>query len=275
MLKRLTILPIVNFVERSYWLWFVFAIPGLFKIRKNPQSPGIEFGLAFLSLLIGFWWMTTNFRFYNPIYLNPRHLIILVPILAFLIALGWEEWQDNQKQKRGMSGLILLGVGISLIQGDWKMAGFQALALCIIYFFKGKKLVWATGIYLLIPTLFAINYHLKLKDFKTLVKTLSQELLFTDNQSLLLTHNFIDFSKEVLVPENQSAQELLFPIEKLGLLKSNPPDKIRVLIYSYYLHAYPKEQVDVDALEQWLNENYHLDSEEYLGKVHLRNYSKK
>lgn len=272
MLKRLTILPVVNFVDRSYWLWFVFAIPGLIKIQKKPQSPGIEFGLAFFSLLIGFWLMTTNFRFYNPLHLNPRHLIILVPILAFLIALGWEEWTENLKLKRWMIALILLGVGISVIQQDWKMAGFQFLIPGILYWKDGQKQVWIMGIYLAIPAIMAIAYQRELKDYDSLLLTLNNEVSAAEFQSPILTNNFLDFSKEVLFPENKEQQKLLLPIEKLDSLRSNPPQEIRVLLYDYYRHAYPKEQEDVDALELWLGKNYTLISEKTEGKVSIRSY---
>lgn len=275
MLKRLTILPIMTFVERSYWIWMVFAIPGLVKIWRKPTSPGIEFGLAFLSLLGLFWFMSTNFRFYNPLYLNPRHLIILVPIMAFLIATGWEEWRENKKLKAFISALILVGVVISLIQQDWKMAVFQAVVPFLIHGLQGKKLIWAFGIYLLIPALMAINYQLKLKEYDSMIQSLSTKTSDSEDQSLILTNNFIDFSEEVLFPENQRAQNLLFPIEKLDSIKSNPPQKLRVIIYEYYIHAYPKEQQDVDALEQWLEVNYLLDSEYRTGKIHFRYFAKK
>ncbi len=271
MLKRLTVLPIITFVERSYWLWIVFAIPGLVKIWRKPTRPGIEFGLAFLSLLGLFWVMSTTFRLYNPIYLNPRHLIILVPILAFLITTGWEEWRGNLQLKLTMVGLILLGVAISLIQQDWKMAAFQALAVIIIYTISGRKQILAFGVYLTIPALMAISYQQKLKGYYLLTQTLSKETLNTENQSLILTNNFIDFSKEVLFPENQSAQNLLFPIEKLDSLQLNPPQYFRVLIYDYYKHSYPKEQVDVDALELWLKDQKLLN-EKREGLVWIRNY---
>jgi hypothetical protein len=38
--NRKRYLPVLNFVERSYWLWLVFSFPGLIKIWKNPKSPG-------------------------------------------------------------------------------------------------------------------------------------------------------------------------------------------------------------------------------------------
>lgn len=274
MLNRLTILPIITFVERSYWVWIVFAIPGLLKIRKNPQSPGIEFGFAFLSLIGLFWVMSSTLRFYNPIYLNPRHLIILVPVLAFLICLGWKEWQHNPRLKGILISLILFGAAISLLQFDWKMAAFQVSIPVMIYFIQGKKLEWTMGIYLMIPAIMAVCYQLKLKEYNSLIKTISGLSLIPSNQSLILTNNFLDFSKEVIFPKDKSVQNLLFPIEKLDSIKSHSPQKIRVLIYDYYKHAYPKEQEDVDALEIWLNENYKLESEEFREMIWLRNFSR-
>jgi hypothetical protein len=275
LLKRLTILPILTFVERSYWLWIVFAIPGLVRIWKKNQNPGSEFGLAFLSLLIFFWVMSSTLRFYNPIYLNPRHLIIMVPILAFLISLGWEEWQHNQRLKRLLVVLTLVGTLISVFQQDWKMAGFQAVLPFIIYGFEGKKAVWAFGTYLVIPAILAIGYQWKLKEYDPLIQTLTDESLTSSNQSPILLNNFLDFSKEVLIPANKSAQSLFFPIEKIDSIKPFPPRQIRVLLYDYYKHAYPKEQADVAALEIWLNENYRMESESVNGKLWLRYFSRK
>lgn len=275
MLKRLTILPILTFVVRAYWLWVVFAIPGLIKIWRKPESPGLEFGIAFLSLIAGFWLMSTNFKFYNPLYLNPRHLIILVPILAFLTCLGWEEWLKNQKLKRILIGLILFGVAISLVQQDWKMAGFQAVFSILIYFFAGRKLAWSVGVLLLIPAVFAIPFQKQLKAYNSLIVTLNTETSKSQDQSLILTNNFLDFSKEVLLFESTESQNLLFPIEKLDSLRSNPPQKIKVILYDYYRHAYPKEQVDVDALESWLEENYILDKDRIVEKTWIRLFNLK
>lgn len=275
MLKRLTILPLVTFVERSYWLWIVFAVPGLVKTWRKPSSPGIEFCLAFLSLVSLFWFMSTNFRFYNPLYLNPRHLILLVPVLAFLITLDWEEWSKNIQMKRIMSAMIVLGVVISLLQQDWKMAGYQSLAIVLIYAFQGQRLTWAIGIYLLIPGLLAIRYQKNLKEYDQLIKTLTEEVKNPADQSLILTNNFLDFSKEVLFYEDKTAQKLLFPIEKLDSLRTLQPAEIRVILYDYYRHAYPKEQDDLDILEPWLLENYTLNFEETESQVWIRNYSRK
>lgn len=268
MLKRLTILPIQTFVERSYWPWMIFAIPALTTLRKNPATPRVEFGLAFLSLIACFWFMSTNFSFYNPLYLNPRHLIILIPILAFLISLGWDEWQNNPGLKKWMSLLILLGVLISLTQEDWRMAGFQALFLGILFWKKQAKREWLLAPLLLAPALASIFYQQKIKSYSEFLETLNHAV--SESSSPILVNNFVHFSKEILLPEHQKAQEQLLPIEKSDSLKIHLPVEFRVLIYDYYQHAYPKEQEDLDRLEQWLEKECTLIDEKQEGRVRIR-----
>ena len=274
MFKRLTILPIVTFIERSYWIWLVFAIPGLVKVCKKPSSPGIEFGLSLVSLLVLFWFMSTNFRFYNPLYLNPRHLIILVPIMAFLIALGWDEWKDNPSLKKVMAGLIVLGIGISLIQQDWKMAGFQFAFLPLLLLRRIPFRNLGFAMILLLPALASLFYQHRIKGYSSFIQSLTQEIKNTEYQSIIICNNFVHFSKEVLLPDNPAAQNLLFPIEKLDSLQRLQVKEIRVLLYDYYRHAYPKEQTDVDALEHWL-QGQTLISEEREGLVWVRRYALK
>ncbi len=271
-LKRLTWLPIVTFVERAYWPWLIFAIPGITLAWKNRTSPGIEFSLAFLSLFLCFWFMSTNLKFYNPLYLNPRHLIVLIPILAFLIALGWSEWQSNSRMKKILIGVLAFGIAISLLQLDWKMAAFQSALTGLVFFRESRIRNLGFILVLVIPTFVSIPYQKNLKQYSSLIDILERETSTSENQPLIIVNNFIDFSEKVLFPGNEEAQQLLIPMEKIGELKSNPPGEIKVLIYQYYRHAYPKEQVDVDALEMWLKEKYELESEEEVGNVSVRNY---
>jgi hypothetical protein len=267
-LKRISYLPILTFVERAYWIWIVMAIPGIYMAWKKRFSPGVEMSLALVCLIIGFWFMTSTLAFYNPIYLNPRHLIILVPILAFLIAMGWEELQTNRELNSLILGLVALGVVISVLQQDWKMAAFQFAFWLVLLFQKIPQRNLAIGILLLLPVLASIFYQYRNKAYSEFHKTLEAEVSKTD--SPILTNNFIHFSREVLLPNNETAQELLLPIEKLDSLKPLLPSQIRVFIYSYYLHAYPKEQEDVIKLEKWLNQDYQILDEKQEGLVKIQ-----
>ncbi len=274
-LERISYLPILTFVERGYWLWIVFAIPGIWVAKHANVKTGIEFSLAATCLMLGFWLMTSTLDFYNPIYLNPRHLIILAPILAYLIALGWGKWQTDSRLFTILFGLMALGIGISFFQWDWKMAAFQT---GILLWFTWKKMPFknlALVVLLLAPALFSIYYQSQIKAYPALIESLTNTLQKTDNQTPILTNNFIHFSREVLFPEDSASQKRILPIEKLDSLRPHLPDQIDVLIYDYYQHAYPKEQVDVDALEFFLEANFRLVKETKKDLIWLRSFDRK
>jgi hypothetical protein len=272
MLKRLTVLPIINLVERAYWPWIIFAIAGVMYSLKKVNSPGMEFSLAFLSLLMGFWFMSTSLRLYNPIHLNPRHLIILVPILSFLIALGWNFWQTNTKVKRLLTGMLLLGILISMFQNDYKMIAFQSLFLLVLL---PTNLPFQKGVLafiLLVPAIFASYHQQGLKAYPSLLKHIKESALNTNKEGPVLANNFIEFSKEVLLDSFPELHQEVIGIEKIDSLKTFHPEKLQVLLYDYYQHAYPQEQADVDKLEFWLDKEYELIKEKREGPISIRFY---
>ncbi|MFC5623460.1 hypothetical protein [Algoriphagus winogradskyi] len=270
--KRLTILPIITFVERSYWAWMVFAIPGIALGLRSRKTPIVEFSLAFLCLLIGFWFMTSTLDFYNPIYLNPRHLIILVPILSMLIAMGWKEWKNSQNWKIFLIALLLLGVGISLIQMDLKMAFFNLALAAGVWFSNLKIFPIFMGVILIAPAIIAIPYQQKLKQYEHLINTLRTETQYTDSKQVIYTHSFLEFSKQVLLPEDAIAQELLIPMYQFPRNPSQFPKQIKVLIYDYYVHAYPEEQKDIEKISEWLDKNYQLMNTYKTGNINVSEY---
>ncbi|MBN3519120.1 hypothetical protein JYB62_03820 [Algoriphagus lutimaris] len=271
--ERLTITPIITFVERAYWPWLIFAIPGIYQGLKFRISVELEFALAFLCLLLGFWLMSSTLEFYNPIYLNPRHLIILIPILACLITLGWNSWQNSKKWKITLISLIGLGIIISAIQEDAKQVLFLVALIPVIWIKKRSFQFALLGIVLALPALFSIYYQKQLKQYQNLTNTLNELTQGADEERIIITNNFIYFSREILLPENKVSQERLFPIESLQELNKKLPKEIEVLIYGYYKHAYPKEQADVDLLESWLKiKNYQLESEEEIGNLWIRKF---
>ncbi|GMQ27451.1 hypothetical protein [Algoriphagus confluentis] len=272
MIRRLTYLPILTWVERSYWLWIVLALPGIWKAWKAKHSPGIEFAFTAFCLILGFWFMSSTLEIYNPIYLNPRHLIILVPILAFLIALGWGSWEKSPKIKLTLASLIALGVCISFAQQDLKMVLFQTAFLGIFLIKKQKIQTIFLGALLIVPALASIHYQERTKGYSDFIEALSNELNIPDNQSIIVVNNFVKFSEEVLFPKEANTKNQLFPLEKLDSLQAIEPKEIRVFIYEYFHHAYPKEQEDVELLETWLQQNFSLEEEIKNGKVWIRTF---
>jgi hypothetical protein len=271
--ERLTITPIITFVERAYWPWLVFAIPGIYQGLKQNKSPAFEFTVSFLCLFVGFWFMSSTLEFYNPIYLNPRHLIILVPILAFLIAIGWNTWQNSKKWKQLLYGMIVIGAIVATVNSDVKQALFLTLFILMIWIKNRKYQLLFLGFVLIIPALYSIYYQKNLKRYSDLTDKLIQITYSADKQTPILVNNFIDFSKGVMLPSAKDAQETLFPIENFYEISRRSPKEIKVLIYQYYQHAYPKEAEDVTALNDWLeSSNYELIEESIEGQLWYRKY---
>lgn len=274
-LERLTILPIITFVERSYWAWIVFAIPGIALGLKSKTTPVFEFSLAFLCLLIGFWFMTSTLDFYNPIYLNPRHLIILVPLLSMLIAMGWNEWKNSRKWKMYLIALLILGTGISLVQMDLKMSAFNLVLATGVWFSNWKFYPIFVTLILVAPTLIAIPYQKKLKQYEILVNTLDKETQGTNSKQVIYTHSFLDFSKEILLPEDSIAQASLIPMYQFPTNPNQFPKQVKLLVYDYYLHAYPKEQKDLDEFTDKLNRYYELLETFKTGNITVSEFERK
>ena len=273
--RRLTILPIINFVERSYWAWMVFAIPGIAMGLKSRKTPAFEFSLAFLCLLIGFWFMTSTLDFYNPIYLNPRHLIILVPLLSFLIAFGWKEWNSSLEWKVILILLMLLGTVISLVQLDLKMAIFNLALAAGIWFSSWKFSPVLLMLILFAPALIAVPYQQNLKQYKNLINTLHKETQNADKKQVIYTHSFLDFSKQVLLPDDSISQGLIVPMYQFPTDSSQFPSRLKLLVYDYYLHAYPEEQEDLDEINYRLSKHYELIKTYKTGNITVNDYARK
>ncbi|MCH7410226.1 glycosyltransferase family 39 protein [Belliella sp. DSM 111904] len=246
MLWRVTFWPFVSFVERGYWLWIVLAIPAIISGVRHKTKISFEFGIAAICLFAGFWWMSTSLQFYNPIHLNPRHLIILIPVLAPLIGNGSGKWLHDSKTRIWVSIAILLGAVIALTVGDWKQMAFLGFFSSLLLFkpFIRRELLKVTSILMLVaPVVLSIGYQKKLKNYTHFVSKLHDQV---ETNELVMVNNFVDFSKEVLLPNQTQNQAKLSPIEDLKGFESLSPDTFTLIIYNYYIHAYPKEIPDVE-----------------------------
>jgi prepilin signal peptidase PulO-like enzyme (type II secretory pathway) len=224
-------------------------------------------------LMLGFWFMSSTLAFYNPIYLNPRHLIILVPILAFLIGMGWKNLMANPKGKLIVGLLIGFGILVALLLSDWKMAAFQA-ALILPLLLKSQRLaLTSVGLILIAPAMYSIYYQKNLKQYEKLIQSLTIETQVTDTKTPIYTHSFIDFSKKVLLPDDSLAQQMINPLYKFPTDFVDYPPKLKVLIYDYYKHAYPEEQVDIETIDLWLLQHYLFVEERKSGNVTVRKYT--
>lgn len=271
-LKRITFLPFQTFVERAYWPWMVFAIPGLVYGLKNRKSNAFIFSIALIFIMLGFWFMSSTLAFYNPIYLNPRHLIIVIPILAYLIGKGWGKWQHSTSWKTGITSLLAVGILLSFLNSDLKMAAFHGLLALPVWIKKPKLQTLTLGIILIVPAMYSIYFQKNLKQYDNLIDTLTIELQSTDSKGFIYTHSFLDFSKELLFPGQEEWQSKIIPLYKFPENDINLPPKFKVVIYDYFQHAYPDEQRDINAINLWLVQNYDLVGERRSKNIQVYDY---
>jgi hypothetical protein len=256
-LKRISIQPLLTFVSRSYWLLLVLAIPGTYLGLTKKSKIGLEFGVAFLCLLVGFWFMSSTLEFYNPIYLNPRHLIILVPILAVLGAYAAEsltDWRDL------MAFLFLLGAVLAAFQKEWLMLAYLVLAAVLTFGYKQKRTFHLALLgMMLFPVIWAANYQYQLKNYPYLQTTLANETQNIADSEILMVNNFVFFSKDVLLEKFGYEHPRLISWEEWPRIAEEKPKYFTRMVYAYYYHAYPQEETDRDHFEAWLEgSDYHL-----------------
>ena len=271
--KRISYTPVFELADRTYWLWLVMAIPGIYDGIKNNRKINLEFGLCFLCLLVGFWFMSSTFEFYNPIYLNPRHLIILIAPLAVCIAFGSRYWLNSNQWKRILASLLILGGGYSLMFGDWKIGLFYCLFAGLLYIRQERIQFTAMAFCLILPVIFSVFYQHQLKNYPHFTEAFQAQVSRSTQASPLLTHDFIYFSRKVLL-ENAEAKPPVISLHNIDGLKQNPPESLTVLVYKYYRHAYPVEQEYLDHAEAWLDKNYRITGSTEDKWIRVRSYSR-
>jgi hypothetical protein len=259
-LKRITYLPLLAFIERNYWIWLVMALPGIYYGTKNKRAPYLEFALCSICLLLGFWFMTTSLDFYNPIPLNPRHLIIIVGPISVNIALGAKYWLYEQWWKKLIAFLLIMGGMYAFIFVDWKIGAFHCLFAGLIFIKKERPKFWAMTMALLVSVVFAVNYQYQLKNYSHFLDAFKISVKNSSEDSPLLTHEFIARSKDVLL-DQPDIQAPLVSLYHLDSLKQTSPEKFTLFVYFYYQHAYKEEQKFLDQAEDWIKkEGYRITS---------------
>lgn len=259
-LKRLTYMPFLAFVERSFWPWLVLAIPGLWMGVKSQKPILFEFALTVGCLVLGFWFMTSTLDFYNPIYLNPRHLIILIGPLSVLIAMGAANWIESKTWLKWMGNLFILGAGLALLLPDFKISAYLLAFGLVVSFLKKPKLkIIPIALLLFVPVLASIRHQEQVKNYNHFIKAFDEVILKNENQHFILVNNFVYFSKDILLQDQEKTKNKLVALINIDGLKAKNPDEFEFFIYKYYLHAYPLESEDIKIFEDWVEEkNYKI-----------------
>jgi|GEM_PF-1647536 len=89
-IPRLTYEPFIMFINSEMAIPLVLAFPLLFSIRKKDFINLSEFEsfwkVLCLILLVMLWFCSTSFKFYNPLSLQPRMYLLLIPTLSIVAA---------------------------------------------------------------------------------------------------------------------------------------------------------------------------------------------
>ena len=263
-LKRITYEPVLVFINRSFWIYLVFSISGMVIGIKSKDKIVFEFTMAALCLLIGFWFMSSTLEFYNPIYLNPRHLIILVGPLSVLIAIAAGDWLKKPNWKARISTLIALGIFVAFFHDDLKMGAYlTGMGLLYIFASDHKFFKPAFVLLMIFPVVASIYFQFQTKNYQHFKNQFNQYVLTTDNQTPIITNNFVYFSREVLLGELPSPPDNLYQVEDWAKIINQNPDEFKVFIYKYYQHAYPAEQEFINSFESWVSTSSFQITEEF------------
>ena len=240
MLERLTFVPITTFIERAYWVWIILSVPSLVRAFKTKKELPMIFALASICLILGFWFLTTSLSYYNPLHLNPRHLIILLPFLSVNIALESSRWQGHYFWNRFCALWIVFGGFVAFALLDWKMGCYYFLFGAVLFFLNKSKRFYSIIVLLLIPVIAAVYYQKSLKNYPHFQREFISLLNNCDpQQSPLISHDFVCSSQEIITGKMDLKNRALSFNELQE--KAETPGQFTLFLYKYSQHAYPDE----------------------------------
>ena len=262
--KRITHEPILVFVLRSFWIWIVFSISGMVIGISTKEKIVFEFAMAALCLIFGFWFMSSSLEFYNPIYMNPRHLIILVGPLSVLVAMSAKDWINKPHWKIRISVLIALGIFVGFILKDLKMAAYiTGMGLLFIFFSDHQLFKPAFVLLMIFPVVASIYFQIETKNYPHFKEQFNQYVSSTDTQTPIITNNFVYSSREILLSDAPALPKNLCQVGDWEKIMSQNPGVFKLFVYKYYQHAYPEEQEFLTSFDSWLSTSTYKIVEEF------------
>ena len=90
--KRLTYLPLVGFSKGGFFIPLLFALPSVLGLRKGGwklNEPERLWPLAMVFILLTWWFMSTNWKYYSPMPVDTRHITFLIPIMLLAGGVYW------------------------------------------------------------------------------------------------------------------------------------------------------------------------------------------
>lgn len=264
MAERLSIGPFLTFIERSYWIWIVLAIPCIVRSFKRFKEHHLIYSLSALCLLIGFWFMSTSLSFYNPIHLNPRHLIILLPVLSGCIALEAKRWVDHYFWNRFTTLWIGFGGFVSIAILEWQIGIFYLIFALTLAFAPSKWRIAAIIPILAIAVIMSVSHQRKLKNYRHFKAAFLEQLEKSSYQTPLVSHDFVARSSSLLAGNDGQNPPVLSLNRFLEIQSpSDLPAEFTLFIYSYYQHAYPEDEKKIMEMEAFLQKHDYIQIDSF------------
>lgn len=210
--------------------------------------------MAVLCLIIRFYFMSYGSDLYNPNYLNPKHLIILVGSLSVLMALGIKDWIKEPNWKIKVIALAGLGFFIAILHNDVTMGAYiTGVGLFYIVASEHKFFKPVFVLLMLLPVIASIYFQVHTKNYAFFKNQFNQYVLATDDQVPIITNNFVYFRRNILFEEFPTIPENLFKVADWNKIIDQNPKEFKVFIYKYYQNAYPEEGGFISNFEAWMS----------------------
>lgn len=138
---------------------YVFVLFGFlksnFRALISRTKPGQFFIVASVLLLLSSNFMSISWSSYNPMCLDARHYLFLLPIGALAAAFSISSLNNQKKETLGLTLLLLFFAICSYIDGNglWKQLAIPAIILFLLasfLFSKWKKEIISLGVSLLL-----------------------------------------------------------------------------------------------------------------------------
>ncbi|MFY0594513.1 ArnT family glycosyltransferase [Roseivirga sp.] len=104
LIKRLTYLPFLAFIRGGFFIPLGFALPALFSIKRsdwNLDKPERLWSVAAILILISWWFISTNWKYYSPMPVETRHIMFIIPTLLMA---GAHYWSENNLFQKVING---------------------------------------------------------------------------------------------------------------------------------------------------------------------------
>jgi hypothetical protein len=91
-IKRLTYLPFIGFMRGGFFIPFLVALPSIISLKKKDwrlDDPTKLWPVASLLILVSWWFISTNWKYYSPLPVDTRHITFVIPVFILSGGFWW------------------------------------------------------------------------------------------------------------------------------------------------------------------------------------------